>query len=261
MIDRAPRAAPFGYWLVLCCSLLAACTATQRTGVPAADEGACRIVVLGSSTAAGIGPTHPDSSWVRRFARALSEADAGVEVVNLAHGGYTTYHLLPTGTNPSTHPAPDTARNITAALALAPAAVIINLPSNDAARNTPVVQQLANYDRLLVDADARDVPVYLTTPQPRNFAPAQIALQRQLLDSTYAHFGPEHTIDFWTPLVTGAGSIRAELDSGDGVHVNDAAHRLLSGGGFGESPAYPAVVRVDIGTLTSGGLPQHRGRG
>ena len=186
----------------------------------------CTIVVLGSSTAAGTGPSTADSAWVNRYRNSVGACDSRIEVVNLARGGYNTFKLLPDdGFIPSgINETIDSARNITAALALNPEAIIINLPSNDAASGYDVAQQLANYDQLL--AAAGSVPVYVSTPQPRNFGTAQIAIQRELLDSTFARFG-ERAIDFWTPFVTADGTVNPIYDSGDGVHLNDAAHRIL----------------------------------
>ncbi len=186
----------------------------------------CTIVVLGSSTAAGTGPSTADSTWVNRYRKSVAGCDSRIEVVNLARGGYNTFKLLPddgfipAGINQTI----DSARNITAAMALNPQAIIINLPSNDAASGYDVAQQLANYDQML--AAAGNVPVYVSTPQPRNFGAAQIAIQRELLDSTFARFG-DRAIDFWTPFVTTDGTVNPAYDSGDGVHLNDAAHRIL----------------------------------
>ncbi|MFK8054508.1 MAG: GDSL-type esterase/lipase family protein [Saprospiraceae bacterium] len=186
----------------------------------------CTIVVLGSSTAAGTGPSTPDSTWVNRYRSSIVGCDTRLEVVNLARGGYNTFKLLPddgfipTGVMQTI----DSTRNITAALALNPEAIIINLPSNDAASGYDVAQQLANYDQML--AAAGNVPVYITTPQPRNFSAAQVLVQQELLDSTFARFGAR-AIDFWTPFATGDGLLDPAYDSGDGVHMNDAAHRIL----------------------------------
>lgn len=55
------------------------------------------IVVLGSSTAAGTGTTNPDSAWVNRFRNYFVAQDSSFRVINLAVGGYTTYHIMPTG--------------------------------------------------------------------------------------------------------------------------------------------------------------------
>jgi len=200
----------------------------------------CSIVVLGSSTAAGTGPSTPDSAWVNRYQQAYAGCDSRINVINLSRGGYNTFNLLPndgvipTGINQTI----DSARNITAALALNPQAIIINLPSNDAASGYDVAQQLANYDQML--AAAGNVPVYVSTPQPRNFGAAQVAIQRELLDSTFARFG-ERAIDFWTPFATSDGLLDPAFDSGDGVHINDAAHRIL----------WDRVVAKQIDTLLS----------
>ena len=94
------------------------------------------IVVLGSSTAAGTGANPIDSAWVNRlqahFRKNITAGNPDTLVTNLAAGGYTTYHVLPTGTvNPNGMPPVDPARNITHALSLNPDLILINLPSND----------------------------------------------------------------------------------------------------------------------------------
>ena len=57
-----------------------------------------RIVVLGSSTAEGVGPENIDDAWVNLYREYLTQQDSRFEVINLAKGGYTTYDILPTGT-------------------------------------------------------------------------------------------------------------------------------------------------------------------
>jgi lysophospholipase L1-like esterase len=184
-----------------------------------------RVVVLGSSTAAGAGPASPDSAWVPRYRRYALHLDPAHEVVNLALGGHTTYHVLPTGQVPPVgRPAPDPNRNITAALALLPDAIVVNLPSNDAALGYSVEEQLRNYDTLV--AVAEDVPVWITTPQPRNLGEAGRALLRAMRDSTLARYAP-HALDFWSQLARPDGTIEPIFDSGDGIHLNSAAHRIL----------------------------------
>ena len=193
------------------------------------DTTPCRIVVLGSSTAAGTGPSTRDSAWVWRYRRAVTAPDTRREVVNLARGGYTTYRLLPTGTPiPAGIPMEvDTARNITAALTLDPEVIVINLPSNDAANGFTVAQQLDNYALIVGAAEAAGVPVYVATPQPRDFGATSVAIQLELLDSTYAVFG-ERAVDFWSGFAEADGTLRDAWDSGDGVHLNDSAHAVLA---------------------------------
>ncbi len=191
------------------------------------QKDSCRIVILGSSTAAGTGPTVLDSAWAWRLTARLASIAPKTQVVNLAVGGYATYHLVPTGSVLPKGQNIDTLRNITAALRLDPDFIIINLPSNDAAQHIPVSVQLANYTLISNAARLADVEVFVTTPQPRNFAITQIAMQRELLDSTYLRFGQQHTIDFWTAIASKEGTVPTNFDSGDGIHLNDAAHRIF----------------------------------
>lgn len=190
-----------------------------------------RIVVLGSSTAAGTGPSDINNAWVWRYNTYLTEMDTRYEVINLALGGYATYNLLPTGT-----PIPvgvnrtvDVNRNITKALELNPGAIIVNLPSNDAASGYPVEDQVYNYGLISADAEVANVPLWVTTPQPRNFGSntTNLNIQLQMINETYTMFG-SNTIDFWTDFgVNDGNGILPEYDSGDGIHMNDVAHFIL----------------------------------
>ncbi len=193
------------------------------------DTTTCTIVVIGSSTAAGTGSSTPDSSWVGRFRESIASDNTKYRVVNLARGGYNTFNLLPTGSTlgQNVGVAPDTARNITAALREKPYLIIVNLPSNDAARFFTVQAQLRNFGVIDSVGRAGGARVFITTTQPRNFAnAAQIDNQRAVRDSIFARYG-ERAIDFWTPLAAPSGFIVDTLDSGDGIHVNDKGHRLL----------------------------------
>ena len=93
-----------------------------------ADAGT-RIVVLGSSTAAGAGVSDSNRAWVNQYRTYLQSIDPTNTVTNLAKGGYTTCAIMPTGTDPyntGNHILEvDTERNITKALSLSPTAIII----------------------------------------------------------------------------------------------------------------------------------------
>jgi len=192
------------------------------------DDGAgIKIVVLGSSTAAGTGPTTLDSAWVWKYRDYLFQRNTSTQVTNLAVGGYTTYHIMPDDfVAPSGRPARVLGRNITAAVLASPNAIIINMPSNDAANNYPVSEQVSNYELIMAKANEKNIPLWVATPQPRNFSQTQINLQFELLDSTYKMFG-DHTIDFWTDIAGADGRINSLYNSGDGVHLNNAGHRIL----------------------------------
>ncbi len=200
----------------------------QRQPTPeAARAGARLLVVLGSSTAEGVGPQDPANTWVNRYRAYARSVDPSVEILNLARGGYTTYHLLPTGTTTlAGRPRPDTLRNITRALTLRPAAIVINLPSNDAAAGFSVADQLRNYDAILARAEAAGVPVWITTTLPRNLDDAGRRAQMALRDSTLARYG-RRAIDIWTGIARPDGTLDPAYDSGDRLHLNDAAHALL----------------------------------
>jgi len=195
------------------------------------------VVVLGSSTADGAGATSEDVAWAGLYDTHLRGTDPGTIVVNLAEGGYTTYRLLPTGeVPPPGRPGPDPDRNITAALAYEPRAIVVNLPSNDVAYGYSTLEQMTNYETIDALAAAHDVPVWFTTAQPRNFATQD---RRDLLsamtDTTLSVYG-DHALDFWNGLADPGGMIEPAYDAGDGVHVKDDGHALL----------YQRVLDADI---------------
>ena len=186
------------------------------------------VVVLGSSTAEGVGPSDADSAWVNLFRAYLEGVDLRFEVLNLARGGYTTFHLAPAGTTASSgvRPAPDPRRNIDAALALGPDAIVVNLPSNDAAAGVDAEAQLANFAAIVGQAEAAGVPVWITTTQPRALDAEGVAVQRAVRDGILARYG-DRAVDFWTGFADADGGQAARWDSGDGVHYNDAAHAVF----------------------------------
>ncbi len=185
------------------------------------------IVVIGSSTAAGTGVKKRDSSWVQRYAAYLSKNRIPATVINLAKNGYCSYHLQPDGfVSPAGRPQCDTVRNISKALRYSPDAIIMNLPSNDASGRFPIEEQQQNIERIIAQADSQSVPVWITTTQPRNFDPDQrvlLAAMRDWIESRYQ----QRSLDFWSGLASIDGSILPSVDAGDGIHLNDAAHRLL----------------------------------
>ena len=185
-----------------------------------------KIVVLGSSTAFGTGPSHPDSAWVNRFRTFVQNTWPGSEVINLAKGGYKTYHILPDEfVPPPERPLPDPERNITKALSYHPTAIIINLPSNDATSGYSVKEQLDNYDIIMSITAEVCIPVWVATTQPRNLSAAGRQNLMEMRDSTFARF--EYPIDFWAGLAEEDGNIKPQYNSGDNVHLNNAAHKIL----------------------------------
>ncbi len=187
-----------------------------------------KIAVLGSSTAFGTGATVYDSSWVGKFTAYLKRKNALSDVYNLGIPGYTTYqNLRPTGyVPPANRPSPNTSFNITAALNLLPDAIIINMPSNDAANNYSVAEQQANFERAAFLCDSANVPFWVATTQPRNnMTSGQISNLTEMRDWIFTRFGNK-AVDFWSTIANGDGSIATFYDF-DYVHVNNEGHDLF----------------------------------
>jgi lysophospholipase L1-like esterase len=188
-----------------------------------------KIVVLGSSTAAGFGVSSKDSSWVNLYATYLRKLNPDNSVVNLAVGGYNTYHIMPDAfVPPRKRRRRDSLANITRALALDCDGIIVNLPSNDVALGYSMKEQLDNLKVVVREAENDSVPIWICTVQPRNFnRHDQRREQDELYDSIVKLF-PNSVIDFWTGFVTPAAGLIEVYDSGDGCHLNDLGHRILN---------------------------------
>lgn len=178
-----------------------------------------QIVVLGSSTSAGNGPPVVDSAWVWKYRAAIFQRNTRFSVTNLAVGGFSTGDVLPSG---------DGLHNITKALSLNPCAIIMNLPTNDAAYNNSVALQLQRYKTIMDLASKNNVKFWVTTTQPRNFTDAtQLKNLMDMRDSIIARYGT-YVIDFWTDLANTDGTINSQYNSGDGIHLNTAGHEILT---------------------------------
>lgn len=209
-----------------------------------------RIVVLGSSTAAGAGVSSPDKAWTARVAAWLEENSPGSTLVNLAKGGYTTCQIMPTGTpcyQAREHLlCTDTLRNIDKALSLRPDIIIINMPTNDTSHGIDVETQMKHFRTIVDKARKAGVEVFITTSQPHNFGekyqPPYAGDNKPDASKQYyrnwfgelsrkiRHRYGSHAIDFYTNIATpdGLGFISPVYDSGDGVHLNDVAHYIFA---------------------------------
>ena len=213
---------------ILCICLLAPFIGqAQDDQNPCVQSQAYHVVVLGSSTAAGSGPSVSDSTWVNRYRAWLQSINPANQVTNLAQGGTTTYHIMPDWfTAPAGRPNANPARNVSQAISLGADAIVVNMPSNDAANNFSVTEQMFNFRTIVASADSAGIPVWVCTTQPRNFGATQIQTQLEVRDSVHTEYG-QFAIDFWNPFASVSNTIDPLYDSGDGVHLNDLAHRFL----------------------------------
>jgi len=191
-----------------------------------------RILIVGSSTAAGTGASTPANSWAGKTqAHFRQNTTDGQDTIltNLAANGYHTYLVMPTGfIPPAGRPLPDPNRNITRALSYSPDIVIINLPSNDVTQGFTKKEAMNNFRLLFQTVTATGASCYISTTQPRNIAIALRDSLRTLVDSINNNFGI-YALDFWSDIVSTDGlfSIRPEVSFGDGIHINDVGHNLL----------------------------------
>ncbi|HTI10547.1 MAG TPA: GDSL-type esterase/lipase family protein [Puia sp.] len=188
------------------------------------------ISVIGSSTAAGSGASTDDSSWVNRLKNYYQAQGVLSNVFNLALSGTTTYDGMPTGfVPPPNRPSPDPTRNVTRALSFNPDVVLVCYPSNDLVLGYTMQEFMSNLRTIYNTVVAAGKICYITSSQPRDALP--LAGRQQLKtanDSILAAF-PIFSVDFWTPLADPVTLGINPLYSipGDGIHVNDAGHRVL----------------------------------
>jgi lysophospholipase L1-like esterase len=179
-----------------------------------------RIVVIGSSTALGTGASKYDSSWVGRtqaYYKSLGELDQDT-IFNLAKGATTSSNGLPGST--------DTAHNITKAMSFNPDIVLINFPTNDAAADIPLPTYLANLRTMYNFVVAAGKKCYVASTQPRNLPGNQQLVLLRGRDSILAEF-PGRSFNFFDPLVAPTSLNINPIYTPDGIHPNDAGHRLL----------------------------------
>lgn len=194
-----------------------------------------KIVILGSSTAAGNGASVFDSAWVGRLQASFrkNNSDGLDTIVNdRAVAGYVTYQSLPTNYPvPANRPSPDPYHNVTYVLNDVPRAdiVIINYPTNDIVNGYDPKEMMDNLRTMYQQLTSHGITCFVATSQPRNGSTndSTRAILRHLVDSVNNNFG-YYAINFWDDLVTNDGKnmLRADLTS-DGIHPNDIGHRFL----------------------------------
>ncbi len=199
-----------------------------------------RVVVIGSSTTAGMGATTKDSCWVsllnQYYKCRLGIADSAY---NLGVPGADDYRAMPTGyVPPASRPFPDTSHNITKAHALLKTlsntdngVIIVNYPTNG--YDTYSIKEIMSSLQLIYDsATSCGNRCFITTTQPRTDGGFNnAAVKRKLADikdSIINRFGTANTLNFWDGMFNPADtSILEKYSYGDLIHFNNAGHREL----------------------------------
>lgn len=197
-----------------------------------------KIIILGSSTSYGNGASKSENSFVSHYTKFLKDSvNSQCDIVNLSFPGFTSYKVQPDGFRPPQKRAsskPDTSKNISKAIKSKPDAVIINLPTNDAESQFSIEETSANFLRITNLLEEANIHYWVTTAQPRNFDGNSNELKNKKKDLLKAfntfvkHTYPSNNLDFFTILADSVGNIKPELNSGDGIHLNDSGHLLLS---------------------------------
>ncbi|MBC7535617.1 MAG: hypothetical protein H7258_07995 [Ferruginibacter sp.] len=194
-----------------------------------------KVVIMGSSTAFGVGASTYSNSWAGKTEAFLNRNTTdGLDTVfyNIASPGYDTYQEMPTGfVPPAGRPLPDEFYNVTKALSYNPDIVIINLPSNDISYGYSKAEMINNLRTMSSTIFANGIRrCYITTPQPRNdFDQDHRDSLLSLVDSVNNSFGP-YAINFWDGLVTtdGLSMLKDQYRAiPSPIHLNDDGHNLL----------------------------------
>jgi len=169
-----------------------------------------KIVVLGSSTAYGIGATVPDSSWVGRTKAYYKSQHLLDTLINMAvQGSFTDsgVKLLPT------------------ALSYNPDIVLVNFPSNDIVADLGVPLYMSNLRKMYNTVTAAGKRCFISTTQPRQ-DPTNEPTLKVARDSVVMEF-PANYMQFYDPLVLPGTYDINPLYTVEGTHSNNAGHRLL----------------------------------
>lgn len=181
-------------------------------------------VVIGSSTAAGAGAPS-GKGWVALVSGAF--AARGAQVVNLAKGGTVTYEgLSASAPRVQGRPVPDPAINIDQALSRKPVLLLLSYPANDTAKGYSTDETVNNLLAIRSQALAAGVPVLVTSSQPRNLSDTQLAQLRAIDERMAANVGACF-VNIRQVLAGPGGRLATHLDSGDGVHPNEAGHQSI----------------------------------
>jgi acyl-CoA thioesterase I len=187
--------------------------------------GAARWVVLGSSTAVGVGATQ-GQAWAARLDGMLRSRGARVD--NRARSGATTYSALPAASaRPMGRPATDPVQDVAAVLDSRPSVLILAFPSNDAVSGYPAAETTANLLQMRALALASGVGVIVLSSQPRDDASVQARAAMLATDAALVAEVGACLVDVRAALSDTQDRIAAVYAAGDGIHLNNAGHGVV----------------------------------
>lgn len=181
--------------------------------------------VLGSSTAAGVGAT-PGQGWVALLTGTVQAQ--GVTLTHQARSGLVTTQALPVGTPLAPgRAAPDPTVNIDRALTLSPRLVILSFPTNDAVAGVPAAETVGHWRLIGQRATQAGAATLVLSTQPRSGLDAAQQATLDETDSLAADAFGACFVALRAALSDAQGRIAPAFSAGDGIHLNDAGHRLV----------------------------------
>lgn len=181
------------------------------------------VVILGSSTAFGVGPLSINNSWA-----VLLSNEETIKIKNLSYPGYTTYQFLPSDQPNFRNITPDKDRNIDAAIKLAPKIIIFSITTNDIARGYSIDEYLNNIKIMTDLCASNNVEYIVTSTHPRN--PLTIERRKALYDLNreLERLYTDRYVEIYNLL----GDLdtykwKKDLCASDSIHGNENAHTII----------------------------------
>jgi acyl-CoA thioesterase-1 len=176
-----------------------------------------KLVILGSSTAAGIGASSAETSWGGLFKK-WAKVNRDLDVINLASPGALTQEAACTTRYSMTQKAFD----------LGAQYIIVSYPSNDTVAGVAPDQTIENIRSILQCASARGVKVILLSTLPRSGLTSQQRKSIVQIDDTLKAEVGGCFIDLKSQLSDPSGlNPRLNFSAGDGIHVNNNGHATI----------------------------------
>ncbi|WP_433814858.1 SGNH/GDSL hydrolase family protein [Flavobacterium johnsoniae] len=180
-------------------------------------------VIMGSSSAYGVGASLPSNSWAQMLQKAVEDT-----LYNLSYPGYTTYKFLPSNVSNFRNISPDNERNISAALKLSPKIIIFSITTNDIASGYSIDEYLNNI-KIMTDLCAeKEVEFIITSTLPRN--PLSLDKRKALYDlnrKLEEKFGERYLEIFDWVANPETYTWKEGLCASDFIHPNDAGHMII----------------------------------
>ncbi len=195
-----------------------------------------RIAVIGSSSVFGYFPPTSgytkDSAWVYKLKKYYKDLRVIDTLYNLGQSSTDCFEGMPSSYVPPAgfgYRMPNPNINITKAINMVPKpdVIIVSYPTNsyDWISNEQVIKCL----QIIKDsANAKNIPCYITSTQPRNtFSPSERLKLKTLRNMIMDQFG-QFAIDFFTDLVEDSTlKIQPVYNIGDGIHLTPSGHTIL----------------------------------